>query len=167
MPIEMIEPLTQFGVAGLMGVLWVWERLFSRRRERELSEAHERLMGERRELHELIELIQRNDRSDSNDSNKHNINSTTCWKGCTMKFATARRNGTLILTMAFAALTIAAGGCTSPPSVSMLLRVTEKAMLDEAARLDDDATRNEAQVAQSRQSLMLAFDADLWPGSKH
>jgi len=63
MPTEMIEPLTQFGVAGLMGVLWLWERLHSRRRERQLSESHERLMGERRELHELVELVRRNTRA--------------------------------------------------------------------------------------------------------
>lgn len=60
MPENAIQQLTQFGVAGLMGVLWVWERLFSRRRERQLSEAHERLMGQREELHELFELVRRN-----------------------------------------------------------------------------------------------------------
>ena len=32
---ESIEPLTQFGAAGLMGALWIWERLLSRRRERQ------------------------------------------------------------------------------------------------------------------------------------
>ena len=63
MPIEMIEPLTQFGVAGLMGVLWVWERLLSRRRERQLSEAHDQLRSGRRELHELFELVRRNTRA--------------------------------------------------------------------------------------------------------
>ena len=60
MPTEMIEPLTQFGVAGLMGVLWVWERLLSRRRERQLSEAHDIITSERHELHELFDLVRRN-----------------------------------------------------------------------------------------------------------
>jgi len=60
MPVESIESLTQFGVAGLMGLLWTWERWFSRRRERELSEAHERLMGQREALETLVGLVQRN-----------------------------------------------------------------------------------------------------------
>lgn len=60
MPLESIESLTQFGVAGLMGLLWTWERWFSRRRERELSEAHQRLVGQREALDTLIGLVQRN-----------------------------------------------------------------------------------------------------------
>lgn len=60
MPVESIESLTQFGVAGLMGLLWTWERWFSRRRERELSEAHQRLIGQREVLDTLIGLVQRN-----------------------------------------------------------------------------------------------------------
>ncbi|MCC7193374.1 MAG: hypothetical protein IT444_11385 [Phycisphaeraceae bacterium] len=60
MPAEMMQQLAQFGVAGLMGVLWVWERLHSRRREEQLSEAHERILSERQELHEMVELVRRN-----------------------------------------------------------------------------------------------------------
>jgi hypothetical protein len=60
MPTEIIQQLTQFGVAGLMGVLWVWERLLSRQRERQLTEVHERILAERQELHELVELVRRN-----------------------------------------------------------------------------------------------------------
>lgn len=60
MPVESIESLTQFGAAGLMGLLWTWERWFSRRRERELSEAHQRLVGQREVLDTLIGLVQRN-----------------------------------------------------------------------------------------------------------
>ena len=52
MPDPMIQQLTQFGVAGLMGVLWVWERLHSRKRERQLSEAHGELMSDREQLHD-------------------------------------------------------------------------------------------------------------------
>jgi hypothetical protein len=55
-----IESLTQFGVAGLMGLLWVWERSLSRRRERQLNEAHARLMHQQRELAVLIRLVRRN-----------------------------------------------------------------------------------------------------------
>ncbi|XAL97952.1 hypothetical protein OT109_10105 [Phycisphaeraceae bacterium D3-23] len=60
MPVESFESLTQFGVAGLMGVLWTWERWFSRRRERELSEAHVRLMRQHDELETLIDLVRKN-----------------------------------------------------------------------------------------------------------
>lgn len=60
MPIESIESLTQFGVAGLMGVLWVWERMSSRKREAELSQAHRRLMKQREELAVLIRMVRQN-----------------------------------------------------------------------------------------------------------
>jgi len=60
MTLDMIEAFTQFGVAGLMGVLWVWERLMSGRRERQLSDAHERIMQQRDHLRVLVRLVQRN-----------------------------------------------------------------------------------------------------------
>jgi len=56
----MIETLVQFGVAGLMGVLWVWERSHSRRRETELTEAHARLMRQSQELAVLTQLVHQN-----------------------------------------------------------------------------------------------------------
>lgn len=57
---EIVEQFTQFGVAGLMGILWVWERLMSRKRERQLTEAHDRLTAEREQLTALLELIRHN-----------------------------------------------------------------------------------------------------------
>jgi len=63
MSLPAIEALTQFGVAGLMGTLWVWERAYSRRREQQLSETHDRLMQDREQLDTLVELIQRNTRA--------------------------------------------------------------------------------------------------------
>ena len=54
------ENLAEFGVAGLMGALWIWERLYSRRREQELTHAHQRLVRQRQELRTLIGLVQRN-----------------------------------------------------------------------------------------------------------
>jgi hypothetical protein len=56
---DAIQPFTQFGVAGLMGVLWMWERAYSRRREVQLDESHERLRQQQLELSELIDLVQR------------------------------------------------------------------------------------------------------------
>jgi len=57
-----IEPLMQFGVAGLMGVLWVWERALSRRRESQLDDAHRRLRAQRADRRVLMETIERNTR---------------------------------------------------------------------------------------------------------
>ena len=60
MPPEIVDGVTQFGVAGLMGVLWVWERLHSRKRETQLTEAHDRLIQERASLQLLMSLVQQN-----------------------------------------------------------------------------------------------------------
>lgn len=57
---ESFQNMTQFGVAGLMGALWLWERLYSRRREQELTQAHQRLTAQQQELQTLITLVQRN-----------------------------------------------------------------------------------------------------------
>ncbi len=56
----MIEALLQFGVAGLMGALWLWERSYSRRRERQLDEAHELLATQDREISLLVRLVRQN-----------------------------------------------------------------------------------------------------------
>jgi hypothetical protein len=57
---DLLESVTQFGVAGLMGVLWVWERWLSRRQESQLRASHARLMRQHDELSVLIRLVQRN-----------------------------------------------------------------------------------------------------------
>ena len=57
---EIIEPMTQFGVAGLMGVLWIWERHLSRRRERQLTESHVQLMKQSESLNALLATVERN-----------------------------------------------------------------------------------------------------------
>lgn len=57
---ESIQNATQFGVAGLMGALWLWERLYSRKREQELTQAHQRLTAQGQELQMLIDLVHRN-----------------------------------------------------------------------------------------------------------
>ena len=57
---EMLQPLTQFGIAGLMGMLWVWERRLSRQRETQLDESHTELMRQREQHGLLVELLQHN-----------------------------------------------------------------------------------------------------------
>ncbi len=64
MPIEeLMRHSVNFGVAGLMGVLWTWERMMSRQRERQLTEAHERLVHSHSDLGVLTRLIERNTRA--------------------------------------------------------------------------------------------------------
>jgi len=60
MSAPILEPLTQFGAAGLMGALWIYERMLSRRREAQLNASHEKLMKQQRELSELVHLVRRN-----------------------------------------------------------------------------------------------------------
>ncbi len=57
------EALAQFGAAGLMGFLWVWERLHSRLREQQLSQAHDRLTAQRESLDALCELVRESTRA--------------------------------------------------------------------------------------------------------
>ncbi|MFK7788217.1 MAG: hypothetical protein AB8C95_01825 [Phycisphaeraceae bacterium] len=54
---ESLRELTQFGMAGLMGALWIWERVYSRKREQELTQAHQRLIAQQEELQTLIDLV--------------------------------------------------------------------------------------------------------------
>lgn len=60
---DWIGSLSQFGVAGLMGVLWVWERMMSRTREAQLDAAHRRLMRQHEELRVLMKLVAQNTRA--------------------------------------------------------------------------------------------------------
>ena len=58
-------------------------------------------------------------------------------------------------------LVFAGAGCSSPPSVAPLLRVSQQAMLAEVEQLNVDVTRDAEQMRQSRVSLDAAFDADM------
>ncbi|GEM_PF-1602615 len=55
-----VQHLAQLGAAGLMGLLWVLERRHGSQRERELTEAHLRIMENRTELGELIGVVKDN-----------------------------------------------------------------------------------------------------------
>ncbi len=63
MPAELFQYLTQFGVAGLMGLLWVWERFMSRKREAQLNETHRHLTDQQQELRVLVKLVRQNTRA--------------------------------------------------------------------------------------------------------
>jgi hypothetical protein len=54
------DQLTNFGAAGLMGAMWLWERRTSRQREQQLDEAHARILSDRVQLGELMDVVRQN-----------------------------------------------------------------------------------------------------------
>ncbi|MGQ0628664.1 MAG: hypothetical protein ACT4PL_11260 [Phycisphaerales bacterium] len=55
--------IAQFGAAGLMGWMWLSERRAASTRERQLSEAHDRIAAERTGLAVLLHAIESNTRA--------------------------------------------------------------------------------------------------------
>jgi hypothetical protein len=58
-----IDMLTNFGAAGLIGVLWLAERRQSTKRDRQLDEAHQRLIEHRRDLNLWLRIVRDNTRA--------------------------------------------------------------------------------------------------------
>ena len=56
----MLATLTQFGAAGLIGLLWVVERRHATLRDRQLDEAHRRLIDQERDLEALLTVVKEN-----------------------------------------------------------------------------------------------------------
>ncbi len=52
--------LTQFGAAGLIGLLWVLERRTAMQRDRQLQEAHDKLMAQRQATESLLQIVKDN-----------------------------------------------------------------------------------------------------------
>jgi len=63
MEVEALASLTQFGVAGLVGCMWIVERRAAAERERQLEETHTRLMQERTQLGVLMQALRDNTRA--------------------------------------------------------------------------------------------------------
>ncbi|MEM7755174.1 MAG: hypothetical protein AAF297_06020 [Planctomycetota bacterium] len=59
---ELVASITQFGVAGLIGWMWMTERRAAAAREKQLGDVHERLMRERREMELIVEVVRENTR---------------------------------------------------------------------------------------------------------
>ncbi len=57
---NVIGDLASFGVAGLMGGMWLWERRSSRMREEQLTDAHRRIVRDEQRLGKLIEVVEHN-----------------------------------------------------------------------------------------------------------
>jgi hypothetical protein len=55
-----LDQLTNLGIAGFMGVMWLWERRTSRQREEQIDEAHARIMADRVQLDQLIDVVRTN-----------------------------------------------------------------------------------------------------------
>jgi len=55
-----ITDLANFGAAGLMGAMWLWERRTSRQRDQQLDESHSRILSDRIQLDQLITLVRQN-----------------------------------------------------------------------------------------------------------
>jgi hypothetical protein len=59
-PPDAVSQLTSFGLAGLMGAMWLWERRTSQKREPQIDEAHARILGDRVQLDQLISVVRQN-----------------------------------------------------------------------------------------------------------
>ncbi|MBI1190678.1 MAG: hypothetical protein GC200_08385 [Tepidisphaera sp.] len=60
--VDVATSLAQLGVAGLVGWMWLTERRASAARERQLDEAHEKLMQERQVVDALLAALRENTR---------------------------------------------------------------------------------------------------------
>ena len=58
-------------------------------------------------------------------------------------------------------VSLGASGCTSPPSVTPLLQVAERAILEESQRVSLDVERDKAYTRQTLSSLEDAYNRDL------
>lgn len=61
--IEMAATLAQFGAAGLVGWMWLSERRAAAQRERQLTEAHERVVRQHEEIGVLVKALDDNTRA--------------------------------------------------------------------------------------------------------
>jgi len=57
---RLLSEAASFGAAGLMGAMWLWERAGARQREKQIDEAHHRILGDRVALGQLIEVVRQN-----------------------------------------------------------------------------------------------------------
>ena len=60
---ELVGIVSQFGAAGLIGWLWIAERRHNAKRERELTEAHQLMVEQNRDIESLLGVIKENTRA--------------------------------------------------------------------------------------------------------
>lgn len=59
-PSDLPAELPSLGVAGLMGLMWLWERRVSQKREQQIDEAHARILADRIALEQLMTVVRQN-----------------------------------------------------------------------------------------------------------
>ena len=52
-----VDQLPGLGTAGLMGLMWLWERRNNQKREQQLDEAHARILADHVQLEQLIQVV--------------------------------------------------------------------------------------------------------------
>ncbi len=60
---ELTSALTQFGMAGMIAWMWLVERRAAAAREKQLGDAHERLLEQRVQLDALLRVVADNTRA--------------------------------------------------------------------------------------------------------
>ena len=55
-----VSSIANFGVAGLMGAMWLWERRTSQKREQQIDEAHARIISDGVQLDQLMGVVRQN-----------------------------------------------------------------------------------------------------------
>ncbi len=63
METEVLSAMTQFGVAGMVCAMWLIERRASAKREQQINEAHQKLIGQLEERSALLEVVRDNTRA--------------------------------------------------------------------------------------------------------
>jgi len=53
----LFDNITSLGAAGLIGAMWLWERRQSSEREKQLDDAHARIMADGVKLEALMDLV--------------------------------------------------------------------------------------------------------------
>jgi len=60
---QLLGAATQFGIAGLMAWMWLTERRSATERERQINDAHQRLIEDRIHFGAIVELVRENTRA--------------------------------------------------------------------------------------------------------
>jgi len=58
--LAMVGDLTSFGAAGLMGMMWLWERRQSRAYEQQINDCHKRILRDEERLDKLTKVVEQN-----------------------------------------------------------------------------------------------------------
>lgn len=58
--LALVGDLTSFGAAGLMGMMWLWERRQSRCYEQRLTDCHARILRDEQRLEKLTQVVEQN-----------------------------------------------------------------------------------------------------------